>query len=127
MRVFVYEFVTGGGAGDGLPIPPSLLAEGAAMAAAVTADFTSCRSCEVATTCDARLQPFHDPRCEVRVVQSQTVERKAIERLAADADWTVVIAPETDGVLLDRVRWALDAGAKLLSPNLETIRLTSDK
>ncbi len=127
MRVFVYEFVTGGGAGQDLQLHPSLLAEGQAMAAAVIEDFAAIDSCKVVTTRDARLQPFHDPRCEVQVVQSQAGEREAIERLAAEAEWTLVIAPETDGILPDRVLWAVDAGGRLLSPNLETIRLTSDK
>jgi tyramine---L-glutamate ligase len=127
MRVFVYEFVTGGGAGDASLLSPSLLAEGRAMAAAVTEDFASQIRCSVVTTRSASLSAFHDRRCDVRVVKSAADEREAIERLAAEANWTLLIAPETNGILLDRVRWAFDAGARLLSPSLETIRLTSDK
>ncbi|HYN00148.1 MAG TPA: hypothetical protein VET25_10410, partial [Aestuariivirgaceae bacterium] len=56
MRVFVYEFVTGGGwwsLGSDVP-PESLLAEGAAMARAVVEDFSR-MGAEPIATLDTRL------------------------------------------------------------------------
>ena len=47
--------------------------------------------------------------------------------LAAKADWSFIIAPETDGVLLDLVDYVLSVGGRLLGPAPEAISLTSDK
>lgn len=44
-----------------------------------------------------------------------------------DADWTLVIAPETGGILESVARQVLRAGGRLLGPSPEAIRLTSDK
>ncbi len=54
-------------------------------------------------------------------------ERRAIHDLADQADWTVLIAPEFDGILLDRCRWVESAGARLLSPPSTFVELTADK
>jgi predicted ATP-grasp superfamily ATP-dependent carboligase len=47
--------------------------------------------------------------------------------LAADSDWTVVIAPELEGALLARCQAVLAAGGKLLGPGCDLVRLASDK
>ncbi len=49
------------------------------------------------------------------------------QRLAADSDWTVLIAPELDGLLLSICRQAEQSGARLLSPGSEFVALASDK
>src|SRR5688572_11295846 len=99
MRVFVYEFVSGGGmwsvAGD-LPPSGSLLAEGSAMAAAITADFAALPNVEVSALRDSRLPALHDRRCQVEMVHSTEDEQSQFTNLAAAADWTLLIAPEFD-------------------------------
>src|SRR5262245_23382915 len=105
MRVFVYEFITGGGMlADPADARPhgSLLAEGRAMVQAVTADLLAVGDVQVYSTRDARLPPLHPPGCEVWDVRTAAEERLVVERLASGADWTFVIAPETGGALLDR-------------------------
>ncbi len=108
----------------GAPPAGSLLAEGQAMADALREDFAAIGA-DVQTLLDARL-PERAIRRAVRVAAAGE-ERGALERLAADADWTVVIAPETGGALAERCQWATDVGARLLSPGLATIALASNK
>src|SRR5262245_16073857 len=48
-------------------------------------------------------------------------------RLAAWADFTLVIAPEFDGLLDRRCRWVAEAGGRLLGPAPAAVRLTADK
>lgn len=100
-RIQLYEHVTAQGAKGDKPFAPSLLREGRAMLDALTEDFRSVRGVEVEVLGDipARI----------------------------DADWTLVIAPETDGVLEAIARQVLKAGGRLLGPSPEAIRLTSDK
>lgn len=106
-RVFVYEYVTAIGARGDEPLAPSLLAEGRAMRDAAIEDFAAITGIEVLTVaCD---------------------DESSIRETARSADYALVIAPETDGILEERCRWALESGTLLLSPTLETIRLTSDK
>ena len=77
MRVFVYEFITGGGllsTGDRAPTG-SLLAEGAAMARALAADFSALPDVEVSALRDARLPQFDLSGCDVTTVASTAEER----------------------------------------------------
>ncbi len=127
MRVFVYEFVTGGGAATNHSPTQSLLAEARAMAAAVTADFAQIPGLELLTTRDRRLPPFHAADCSVFTIGSPADEQATIQRLAELADWTLVIAPESERVLLDRCQWVLSAGGRLLSPGIDVVALASDK
>jgi predicted ATP-grasp superfamily ATP-dependent carboligase len=125
MQVFVYEFITGGGLWSLGDEPPdgSLLAEGSAMAAAVAADFCKAGH-DVRTMQDVRLPTT--PTTPVPVA-SREEERFYLSRLASEAEWTLVIAPETNGVLLERCQWVNECGGRLLSPSAELIELTSDK
>jgi predicted ATP-grasp superfamily ATP-dependent carboligase len=54
-------------------------------------------------------------------------EQRAFRRLASAADWTLVIAPESDGLLEERCRWVQEAGGRLLGTEHEAIRMTADK
>src|SRR5438552_16071764 len=103
MRLFLYEFVTGGGCWHS-PEPPagSLLAEGQAMLRAIAADFADFADVVVAR--DVRLPPVLPARYEVVPIANAAEELAAVERLAAAADWTLLIAPETGGALLQRPR-----------------------
>ncbi len=54
-------------------------------------------------------------------------ERSLFRELAAGADWSLVIAPEFDGILARRCRWVLEAGGRLLGPSPEAVERTADK
>src|SRR5687768_10806393 len=54
-------------------------------------------------------------------------EEAAFRTLAARADGTLVIAPETGGLLHQRCHWAEEAGGRLLGPGSEGVALAADK
>jgi tyramine---L-glutamate ligase len=128
LRIFVYEFITGGGL-LGSPAAPSasLLAEGRAMVQALVADFSAIDGAHVTTLCDPRSGARFPHGVEVISVDHPAADAIAFDRQAAAADWTVVIAPEFDGHLLDRCRRVLAAGGRLLGPGPRLVELASDK
>jgi predicted ATP-grasp superfamily ATP-dependent carboligase len=65
--------------------------------------------------------------CQVVDVLSRSSHDEELERLAAGADATILIAPEFDGILWKTARRATAGGARLLSPSLEFIRIAADK
>jgi hypothetical protein len=101
MRVFVSEFVCGGG-WPSPSLPPSLAREGRAMLAALVEDLSRCEGCQVVTTWDARLGdcPLRDG--EVHVADSPTAEATLFRKLCRMSDAVWIIAPETNGELLKR-------------------------
>jgi predicted ATP-grasp superfamily ATP-dependent carboligase len=128
MHVFVYEWATGGGlVEEPGPLPCSLVREGAAMIGALAADLVKIPGCLVSALRDPRVLQLALPRCNVVDVISKSSHRDEFERLAAEADATILIAPEFDGILLAAARRVLDHGGCLLSPSAEFIGITSNK
>ncbi len=128
MKIFLYEFVTGGGGWSGcVPLVESLLAEARAMIRAMAADFAALDGADIVTTRDARLPEIHPPGCNITLVASSDEERAAIRRLASTADWTLLIAPETGEALLQRCRLVEDVGGRLLSPSAQCVEIATSK
>jgi tyramine---L-glutamate ligase len=126
MQIVIFEFIAGGGMLQGEAPTGSLLREGRAMLQAVVADFARLEGCDVVTTWDDRLDGA--PECgEVRRVRSAEVEHEMFLALAADADGVLLIAPEFDGLLLDRVRQVEEVGGRLLGPDSRFVAAASDK
>jgi predicted ATP-grasp superfamily ATP-dependent carboligase len=105
MRLFIYEYTC---ARVGADLGHSLRSEGRAMLAAVLDDFRRVPGVETATL----------PAGETRA---------AIAGLACSCDYTLLIAPEFDGLLAERCRWVEEAGGRLLGPSSSAVRLTADK
>jgi predicted ATP-grasp superfamily ATP-dependent carboligase len=129
MHVFLYEFVTGGGwysYGDE-PCPDSLMREGRAMAESLAADLCQVENLQVTLLQDQQIEPLSSASAQVIPVETRFQELAAFKRFAADADWTIVIAPEISGFLAQRAAIVEKSGGRLLGPGLEAIRLTSDK
>src|SRR5690349_21014071 len=98
ISIFFFEFLTGGGllsSADVLRESPSLLVEGKAMAAALASDLGAVDGVQVFCQRDRRLAPWQSGDCQRIEVGDTDDERQTFERLAASADWTIVIAPET--------------------------------
>lgn len=130
MQVFVYEYLTGGGclAERDRTDWESLLVEGRAMICALAADFASLPGVRVVTLRDARLPPLHrNVAIHERPVTDAEHAECAFRELAAASTWTLLIAPETEGVLQRRAERVLAAGGRLLSPDPNFIALTADK
>jgi len=129
MRILIDEFVTGGGWFHVEANAPSgsLLAEGRAMLAALAVDFAAIAGCSVDVLHDVRLARTPLDRVTGHDVESSLAERALLSRLAAQADWTVLIAPEFDRHLLERVKLVEGVGGRLLSPGSQVVALTADK
>jgi predicted ATP-grasp superfamily ATP-dependent carboligase len=129
-RIFLYEFVTGGGmfsfAPDEIP-SGSLLCEGAAMFASLASDFASIPGVEIVAMRDARLANADSPGIKYHRVTNAEDEFSRFESLAAIADWTLVIAPEFDQLLLRRTRRVEELGGRLLGPDSRIVCLGAYK
>lgn len=127
-HVFLYEFITGGGLLGAEAPTGSLLTEGAAMILGLAADFAVIPNCRVTLVQDSRLTGLLDDLvAEVRTVHDPIEHDQQFAAAAAGADYTIVIAPEFDGLLLRATQQALAAGGRLLCPGPDLIRLASDK
>jgi len=133
-RVFLYEFVTGGGSWS-LPdsaVPSgSLLAEGTAMLQALAADLLAIGDLELHVLADSRLPKFWPEGCHASLVDGSREERRLLTSLAAKSDATLIIAPEFDDLLTSRCEWAGkeagNVGGSLFSPDRAFVALATDK
>jgi predicted ATP-grasp superfamily ATP-dependent carboligase len=124
MKVFLYEYTCAAGAG--VPgLPPSLCREGWAMLRALAEDFARVPGIELVLLLDERC-PAGPAGALSRRCRAQE-EPAHFRELAATAAWTVVIAPESDGLLASRCRWTVEAGGRLLGPEPDAVELTGDK
>lgn len=128
MHIFLYEWITGGGlVEESGPLPASMLAEGAAMVTALAADFSAIKGARVTLFRDMRLDELVLPGCEMIEIHSSSHRHDEIECLAAEADHTLVIAPEFDDILLQTLRHIRQAGGRLLAAADEFVKLAADK
>ncbi len=129
--IFVYEFLTGGGLLHGAAATSSInspFAEGRLMADAIAADFAHATNCDVVGMRDLRMcRGDSSGSIAWHHVLTAAEERQTFCLLASQADWTLVIAPEFDGLLANRYRMAQQAGGKLLNASLLCLELAADK
>lgn len=121
MLLFVYEYTCA--ALGWQHLPASLRAEGLAMLSAVLED---CQRLDHVQTCTLLADDFPHALAHWHR-RSGGDEYTAFCDLAAQADYTLVIAPEFDGHLTARCGWVGHAGGRTLNSSLEALRLTSDK
>ena len=130
-NVLLYEFLTGGGllAVGNEPQNESLLREGAAMIAALAADFAAIDGVRTTVVLDSRHEIHLLPwtQCRILPVREAGSDCAVLEKNAGDADWTVLIAPEFDVLLESRSRIVQSGGGRLLGPSPRLIALTADK
>ncbi len=128
--ILLYEFFCSGGlfARSDLLADSALRQEGLAMLAAVAADFAGVPDTQIAVMIDAR---FRDELCIsgaqfIEVISSEA-ESELLANCSKRCDWTLVIAPEFDGLLHQRSLMVDGAGGRLLGPSPPTIALAGDK
>ena len=131
MQVFIYEHLVAHGWPQ-LNVErrqgQSLLREGAAMLSRLATDFSEVDGVQVATVQNCDASELSLPRqCRVHELLGNERVWPKIASLAVTADWTVVIAPETGGVLSRICRELRHAGARLLMPNDDFIEIASNK
>jgi predicted ATP-grasp superfamily ATP-dependent carboligase len=127
MHIFVYEYLSSGAAGDAAGMP-SLQTEGWAMLSAVLDDLAGCPEARISTLLDLQRTPPPHWHGHIRFQRVRpATEETAFRELAAAADWSLVIAPEFDGILAQRSRWVEEAGGRLLGSSPIAIDETADK
>lgn len=130
MRVFVFEFVTGGGFLD-LPDRPfpsgTLLCEGHAMWQAVYEDMANIDEVEVTSLRDGRIPTGHRPGVKTVTGDGHLSLADTLQRYAEQSDFALLIAPEFDGHLLRITELFEACNCRLLSPNSEFVRIATDK
>ena len=125
MRIFVCEYVTGGGL-CGQPLPASLSREGDMMLTALVKDLASLDGIEVVTTRDKRLHALRT-EASVSTIDEPGAFWPCWSELIHSADAVWPIAPETGGILSRICELAVEAGRRLLASDPQSVRLTSSK
>lgn len=127
MRIFVHESICGGDVPDAAP---SLLREGAAMLASMVEDLAGVPEVgEVVTLLDPRYSGVIEtevPGVRVEIAVGEGA-RSRFDALARDCTFTLVIAPETNGLLESRTRRVVDAGGRILGCSPDAVALAADK
>jgi len=111
VKLFIYEYASSVAWEE---LPASIRREGRAMFEALLAD--------------ARASSLVGPDGVLSFTQIPVAqERQRLQAAAAAADYSLIVAPEFDGLLLQRLEWALQAGGRLLCPGPAAVQLTADK
>jgi len=98
------------------------------MLQAIADDLSQVPNCRVVTTLDACQQRLSVTNVEVIRVADPEEEADRFQKLAADADACLIIAPELGNVLFHRCETASRAGARrILNPARNIVELCSDK
>ncbi len=124
--VLVHEWVTGGGLA-GLPLPASWERQGRAMRRAIAGEFAAVpgRNVRVIMTLDARLRAEPGPWAVESIGEGEHDHK--VRELSRKADFTVLVAPETRGILARLTRELEQAGARGLGSSADAVDLTGDK
>jgi predicted ATP-grasp superfamily ATP-dependent carboligase len=125
LKIFICEFITGGGLYREL-LPPSLLVEGAMMRDAALRDFAQIRDIEILMTCDQRLAAPAEAH-EVLMVDTQQDVWALWERCISASDAILLIAPETGGVLERLTQLADRLNKMVFGSKASAIKLAGDK
>jgi predicted ATP-grasp superfamily ATP-dependent carboligase len=122
MRIFLYEYTC---ACAGPDLPESLRHEGRAMLTAVGEDLGRLPGVRLVALWAAGQPPAAFPA--EHVFCPVGAEELRFRQLAREADFTLVIAPESNGVLAQRCRWVLESGSRLLGASPQAAALAGDK
>jgi predicted ATP-grasp superfamily ATP-dependent carboligase len=132
MQVLIYEALSAGAISAPSPCD-SLLVEGRAMLSALIEDFSQIIGLTISTLVQSGSNPLlatgppTESRCVEQIQETHDQEPAVFRHLAAKADFSLVIAPEFEGILLERCQWVEQSGGRLLGPSSEAVRLTADK
>jgi predicted ATP-grasp superfamily ATP-dependent carboligase len=122
MRLFVCEYITGGGLRRH-PLPPALLRDGQAMFAALHTQLQLVPGLQTFTTRDDRL-----PLLPGAVPVSENTDVMALwRRCLQDADAAWCVAPESEGILLQLRNMSDDLGCFFIGCDSRSIALCSSK
>lgn len=124
MRIFVYEYTSAVASGDD-PLVQKLRIEGWAMLSAVLDDLRQLADVESVTLLSEACRSAH-PDVSAQVIRLAE-EESVFRALVSTCDYTLVIAPECDGLLETRLRWLEEMGGRSVGTSVEGSRLAADK
>jgi predicted ATP-grasp superfamily ATP-dependent carboligase len=124
MRVFAFEFFSGGGL-LGRPLPPSLAREGDRMLGTLVRELGQIAGLDVVTTRDPRLPPLEG--CGLLRPEPGWGPRELFAHGVQEADAVWPTAPEGGGTLERLVTTVETAGRTLLGCRSEAVRLAASK
>ena len=123
MRIFVCEFITGGGVQDG-ELPASLVNEGDMMLSAILRDLLDAGYTDLVCTRDKRLEvPVH----AIEVIAADRDIWKQWERLICESEAVCVIAPESNDILFRFTKLVEENDRTLLGCSSDIVRLAGSK
>ncbi len=123
MRLFICEFITGGGLQD-KELPDNLVREGNMMLEALLTDLLDSGFTDIITTRDKRLDPLLLP---VESVPIKGDIYHVWQSCMNDADAVWIIAPESDDVLFDLTLMAEQSDCHVLGCSSESVKSASSK
>lgn len=126
-RIFVFEFVSGGGFNK-IEIPLSLFCEGFAMLKSIIADFKEI-GFEVNTLLDYRINWLTQYLKMDYIVQvdKHVDYTEKFKEVLKDCEYCFIIAPEFSNILFHLTKIAKNMNKKILSVDLNGIKLGSSK
>jgi predicted ATP-grasp superfamily ATP-dependent carboligase len=128
VKLLIYEWCCSGGlsGAEASADLAGIVAEGRAMLEALAADAGRDQSLDVTVLIDATQAPTLPRAARVQSVPAGG-EIEALVATARAADWTLIVAPETDGILRSRVATVRAAGARVLGASDPFIAIAADK
>ncbi len=129
MKIFVFEYITGGGLRD-QSLPKCLANEGELMLKALINDLSQPPQIELYIARDSRLPDHYFRKFTnvqlIKIAQSSDIQSIFVDFChQCDAVWP--IAPESDGILKNFSRIVEDSGAQLLNSRADAVKLTGNK
>jgi predicted ATP-grasp superfamily ATP-dependent carboligase len=125
MRLLVYEWSVAGGLGSA-EVADAVGREGWLMVRAVLDDALRDGGFEIDLLVDAT-RPFAVPAGVRSIAVAPGADVDALVAASTAADVTLVVAPETDGLLADRVARCRAAGGRVLAPMAAFLAIAADK
>ena len=123
MRLFICEFITGGGLHD-QELPENLIREGSMMLEALLKDLLELGITDIITTRDVRLGSLLLP---VEIVAIEEDIYPVWESCMNDADAVLIIAPENDDILFNLTEMAERADCFFLGCSSASVKSASSK
>jgi tyramine---L-glutamate ligase len=125
LKIFICEFITGGGLYRE-PLPPSLLVEGTMMRDAALRDFAQIPDIEILMTCDQRLAAPVEAH-QVLMIDVTKDVWVLWEQCITASDAVLLIAPETGAVLESLTQLAEGLNKTVLGSKASAVKLAGDK
>jgi predicted ATP-grasp superfamily ATP-dependent carboligase len=128
VRILLYEWCCSGGLAGREPsdVFESIAREGRMMLESLATDTARDPALDVTVLVDFARPVALPVGVHGREVPAGS-EVESLVAAARDHDWTVIVAPETDGALASRVAAVRAAGARVLAPSAAFIGIASDK